>query len=347
MEIIATSVHLIDYENGEIRTITPPEAFGEYVSGLIGDINSNTTVREFMTLSVRTEVINAILDTQAHINNPQTIQDNANIIAMRLLNKETAAQQRIEHLEIQVQKGSLVQAYISDEQTENKTYLLAKVEHGGFVDDIDFSFKSGFSKDKKTVWKTCIFDLTNASNGCYNAKVYSNTAAKYWWSDFLELTPVIDDERNTQVAFKAIDHELYSIIKRNAPFDHTVLRNAFVSKFKRSEHPDYDSMIHEIMDNYTPSDLSTDELSNLRDKLLELPDVRKFDRQFTPVPSVIKARIKREYDVYQGIKLQITDEIDKIEEVIYSERDEHGTQYLKIRTTDNVTFKRFFKRKEK
>ena len=85
MEIIATSVHLIDYENGEIRTITPPEAFGEYVSGLIGDINSNTTVREFMTLSVRTEVINAILDTQAHINNPQTIQDNANIIAMRLL----------------------------------------------------------------------------------------------------------------------------------------------------------------------------------------------------------------------------------------------------------------------
>ena len=54
MEIIATSVHLIDYENGEIRTITPPEAFGEYVSGLIGDINSNTTVREFMTLSVRT-----------------------------------------------------------------------------------------------------------------------------------------------------------------------------------------------------------------------------------------------------------------------------------------------------
>lgn len=151
MEIIATSVHLIDYENGEIRTITPPEAFGEYVSGLIGDINSNTTVREFMTLSVRTEVINAILDTQ----------------------------------------------------------------------------------------------------------------------------------------------------------------------------------------------------SNLRDKLLELPDVRKFDRQFTPVPSVIKARIKREYDVYQGIKLQITDEIDKIEEVIYSERDEHGTQYLKIRTTDNVTFKRFFKRKEK
>ena len=82
-------------------------------------------------------------------------------------------------------------------------------------------------------------------------------------------------------------------------------------------------------------------------RLLELPDVRKFDRQFTPVPSVIRARIKREYDVYQGIKLQITDEIDKIEEVIYSERDEHGTQYLKIRTTDNVTFKRFFKRKEK
>ena len=68
---------------------------------------------------------------------------------MRLLNKETAAQQRIEHLKSKFKKVAFVQAYISDEQTENKTYLLAKVEHGGFVDDIDFSFKSGFSKDKK------------------------------------------------------------------------------------------------------------------------------------------------------------------------------------------------------
>lgn len=50
MEIIATLAHLIDYENGVTRTMTPLEALGEYISALICDINSNTTVREFMAI---------------------------------------------------------------------------------------------------------------------------------------------------------------------------------------------------------------------------------------------------------------------------------------------------------
>ena len=144
MEIITTSVHLIDYENGTTRTIVPPEAFEEYISELISHINGNTTVREFTTVSRRTEVISSILHTQAHIDDPEAVQNNVNIIANRLLKKETEAQERIEHLDIQVQKGSLIQALILDETTANYTYLLAKVEHGGFIDDADFSFKIFF-----------------------------------------------------------------------------------------------------------------------------------------------------------------------------------------------------------
>ena len=112
MEIITTSVHLIDYENGTTRTIVPPEAFEEYISELISHINGNTTVREFTTVSRRTEVISSILHTQAHIDDPEAVQNNVNITANRLLKKETEAQERIEHLDIQVQKGSLIQALI-------------------------------------------------------------------------------------------------------------------------------------------------------------------------------------------------------------------------------------------
>ncbi len=36
-----------------------------------------------------------------------------------------------------------------DEENKTSIYLLAKDEHSDFVDDSDFSFKSGFSKDKK------------------------------------------------------------------------------------------------------------------------------------------------------------------------------------------------------
>lgn len=344
MQIIAKSVHLIDYENNTTRTIVPPEAFAEYVSELISHINDNTTIREFTTVSRRTEVISSIIDTQANIGDYEVVQSNVNIIANRLLKKEKEAQERIEHLDIQVQKGSLIQVLILDDTTGNYTYLLAKVEHGGFIDDEDFSFKSGFSKDKKTIWKTCIFDLASTDPHNVPAKIYSNTAAKYWWSDFLELTPVTDDEHNTQAAFKAIDSTINRIIKDMAPFDHTIIRNTFVSYFKTSDHLDYDSMVHEVMDSYVPTDLPQEKLTALRDRLLELPDERKFDRQFTPVSSVITARIKKVYDVYHGIKLQITDEIDHIEDVISGERLADGTQYIKIKTTDNVTFLRFYKK---
>ncbi len=346
MEIIARSVHLIDYENGTTRTIVPPEAFAEYIADLISHINGNTSIRQFKTTSRRTEVIGSLLDVLEHRADSSIVQSNVNIIANRLLKKEKEAQQRIEHLEVQVQKGSLVQALLLDEVIGNYTYLLAKVEHGGFVDDADFTFKSGFSKDKKTIWKTCIFDLSNTDTGDIPAQIYSNTAARYWWDDFLELTPLIDDTHNTQAAFRAVDSTISRIIKDMAPYDHTIIRNAFVSRFKTSDHIDYDNMVHEVMDSYVPTDLLADKLTALRDRLLELPEKYKFDRQFTAVPSVITAKIKKVYDVYRGIKLQITDEIDHIEDVISAERHPDGTQYIKIKTTESTTFKRFFKKSQ-
>ncbi len=345
MQIVAKSVHIIDYENGNIRAITPPEEFDNYVTELISHINDNTTIREFTTASRRTEVIACILDLQNRADDLEAINENTDTIARRLLLKETEAQQRIEHLDIQVQKGSLVQALLFDEGTDLFSYLLAKVEHGGFVDDTDFSFKSGFSKDKKTIWKTCVFDLSISEDDNIPAKVYSNTAAKYWWSDFLELVPVINDEHNTQKAFNAIENTINRII-RDTPYDHTIIRNTFVSYFKNRDHLDYDQMIHEVIDNFTPTDLSQEKLSTLRTKLLELPEERHFDRQFTPVASVIKAKIKKVYDVYHGIRLQITDAITDIEDVITSERGNGGTKYIKIKTTDEITFRRFLKDKE-
>lgn len=108
MKIITKSVHLVDYENGITRTIDPPEAFEEYIVELISHINDNTTVRQFTTISRRTEVISSILDTRFHIDDSEAIQNNSNIIANRLLIKESQAQERIEHLDIQVQKGSLI-----------------------------------------------------------------------------------------------------------------------------------------------------------------------------------------------------------------------------------------------
>lgn len=346
MDIISTSVHLIDYENEATTKIEPPVAFEEYISELITHINSNKTIRAFTTASKRTEVITCVLDTHGNAEETERVQENAEIIARRLLLKEKEAQARIEHLDVNVQKGSLVQALIRDEEHGGMMYLLAKVEHAGFVDDTDFSFKSGFSKDKKTIWKTCIFDLSQIDGESIPAKIYSNTEAKYWWSDFLELCPVKDDAQNTQAAFKAIDSAVSRMIEKVAPYDHTVIRNAFVSHFKTADLLDYDNMVHTVLDNYHSDALPQEQRNALRDHLLTLPEEKEFDRQFTLVASAVNGRIKKEYPVYPGIKLQITNGIDHIADVIVSKRDPDGTEYLQIRTIDSGTFRRFYKEEQ-
>ena len=60
-------------------------------------------------------------------------------------------------MDIKVQKGSLILSLI--EHDENLLFLLAKVEHTDFFDDTDYSIKSGFSKDTKKIWKTCLFEI--------------------------------------------------------------------------------------------------------------------------------------------------------------------------------------------
>ena len=201
MQIVTKSIRVIDYEAQQIYTRETPASFDEYVTELISYVNGNINVREFKTRSVDTEVIGCIKQILRNPGDVELIAQKIDSIAHRLLIKEIDAQQRVARMDTNVQKGSLVQALLFDEENETSIYLLAKVEHSDFVDDSDFSFKSGFSKDKKTVWKSCLIDLPSPDATSYAARIYSNTVAKYWSDDFLELDEMINDESNTSKAF--------------------------------------------------------------------------------------------------------------------------------------------------
>ena len=234
-----------------------------------------------------------------------------------------------------------MQALLSDEENDISIYLLAKVEHSDFVDDTDFSFKSGFSKDKKTVWKSCLFEIADIDATSYTARIYSNTVAKYWSDDFLELDEMVSDESNTSKAFKAIESTLNRNIRSIAPRDHTVIRNAVISYFKNHEHFDYAVMLDSILDGYQVTDLSEEKLETLKEKLAELPERKHFDRQFCPVASVISARIKKVYDVNDGIQIRITDEVRQLDETISAYQDPNGNRYIRIKTNNELTYRRF------
>lgn len=243
MNIIHKSIYIINYETQQVILREPPATFDSYVAELINHISNNTSVREYKTHSDSTEVISCILKICANQTNENSVLDRMKILARRLLLEETKAQIQIRHTNTTVQKGSLIQALLFDDIAEKYVYLLAKVEHTEWVDDSDFTFKTGFSKDKKTIWKSCLFDLSNLTAQEFYAKVYSDTKAQYWSNGFLELEELKNDELNTQRAFQAIEATLGHGFRGITGPDHTIIRNSFIGYLKSNEHIDYPSIV--------------------------------------------------------------------------------------------------------
>lgn len=82
-------------------------------------------------------------------------------------------------------------------------------------------------------------------------------------------------------------------------------------------------------------------LDNVIEKLRELPQKYNFDKQFNTVSSAINARIRKVYDICHGVQLKITDYIDDFNDTIKAYRDSDGNRYIRIKTDNDLTFRRF------
>lgn len=345
MEIIVKNIKLIDIDNNKVIDKGIPENFSEFANMLIKDMNESESVRRYKTLSLNTEVISSIINIIKNTEDNNIVNNNMNIIAKRLLLKELEVEQRIERMNVNVQRGSLIQAVLYDSYYDKYAYILAKVEHTGFFDDVDFSVKYGFSKDNKKIWKYCIFEIEDLDSDIFYANVHSYIKAKYWSDSFLELEPLETDERNTDKAFRAIDAYINRNIKKKSSRDYICIRNEFISYFKSHKHIDYLQMVDDIFLDYEPIDLTKDELQKYIDDIKELPSKKGFDMQFNSIQSVINAKIKKVYDVCTGVQLKITDAIDNINDVICSGRDSNGELYVKIKVdnVENPIYKEFLR----
>lgn len=343
MTIIQKTIHIIDYEGSQVLSRETPAAFESYVADLINHIGSNNSVREYKTRSNATEVIGSVLTLCSELDNAEIVSSKMEGIARRLLLKETEAQEIIARTSTNVQKGSLIQALLLDDTSDSYVYLLAKVEHSEWVDDTDFSFKTGFSKDKKTLWKSCLIDLADLAATEFQAKIYSNTVAKYWSDGFLEFDEMNSDETNTTRAFKAIEATLNHNFKGTPSPDHMLIRNDFIGYFRHNEHIDYPTMVNSILENYQPIDLeymTREKVESIRTKLLEQPQKRNFDNQFSSISNVITARIRKVFPITDGIDLKVNRDINDLPSTIQS-IEENGVKYIRIRSTNEDTYKKF------
>ena len=341
MDTIHKSIHVIDLVGNQVRFLEAQNDFDQYVVDLIAYVSNNSSTRAYKFCSDATEVIGSVRALCAHQESPELVQERMGVIATRLLRTEAEVQKRVDPLGTTVRKGSLIQALLRDSDDESYVYLLAKVDHSGWVDDSDYSFKTGFAKDKKAFWKSCVISLPDLSASEYHASVYTDKSAKSWWKDFLELAEMATNEANTSNAFSAVDKALNRTLK-DFPSDRTIMRNAFISYFRNNTHIDYPAMIESVLsEDYEPEEMPRERISELKGKLLELPEKKKFDRQFQSVPKAIQARMRRTYQVTDGIELKIIDAVENLRDKVAAGEDLDGQRFIRILTTNDATYSSF------
>ena len=350
MDYLFKAVHKIDYDAENFSEVEIQSNFDDFVTQLLSNINDNVVNKAYAPSSQATQVVNDVRNIVSVIefseNSTEEIVSRVKVyaedIARRLFEKEKLKQEQIYHMGQNVKKGSLIQAAIKN--GDDYSYLLAKVEHSAFVDDSDFSFKSGFSSEQKKIWKTCVLNcnIQNEIVSVEEGKIYVNNSGKYWADDFLELRELSTDAQNTKKAFGAIDSILTKEIKKCAPSDYTVLRNSFVGYMKRETHLDYNEMVSNILDDYTADNLTPENIAGLKQLLIELPEKRKFDRLFTVVPKEIRAKVKQLYNVNDGIEIKINDFVQDIKHKITAEEDvTTGAKYIRILTNNEDVYQQF------
>lgn len=338
MNITFTSLHQIDHSTDEIKEIdisTQTEDLGHYIDRLINEITESTNKRQFKFKSDTTEVriaISKFLD--------ENFKDASEINSNRLLGVEKAAQSKIAHLDITIQKGSLFQAVLSN--NESTTIIISKADHNQFLDELDFTIKNGLPWEKR-IFKA--FLVKFQGNNPLNIYIYdtTNRMARYWWDSYLELEEKFTDTHNTKTSLEVLDKKVFNKIKNKFPADHTIIRNSTIGYFRNNEEFELEEFLNETLREYSPVD------SNFpKDKTIsiieELPEKWGFDSRFGIKKEEIKKRQVNKIDLSENIELVLKDHIDDLRNIITSEKDLEGNKYIKIKSDSG--YERFKKSNE-
>lgn len=337
-KILTKTLHILNNEEETVQEKNIQSLFDTFINQVIEFININKTVRFYTKREKNTQVINSVCSIISEIRkgesrNRTTISNNLDGNARRLQREEINAQDSISRLGKIIKKGSLIQAVLFDEETEEYNFLIAKIENKVFYEETTLNKCFGIDGENNKLWKSCLFSISIDEQGnidVSDAKVFSDNGAKYWTDKFLELDPMSQDDKNTKKAFEQIDKALAAHIKPISPKDFWLLRNGLITYFRNQEFFDYDNMMENLFNNYKPEKIEETVYKEIIPIFENLPDKKKFERQFHVVPKELKARVKKVYNINTGIELNFTWEIEDLKNTIKS-YEENGQKYLSIK----------------
>ena len=354
MKVLLKSVYVVDNNADLLKHIkkTTPD-LDEYIKSTMDYVTNHKSTKRFKPRRENTEVIACSREIVTHVikqNNSdlddEKIYNNFHEIAERLFNSEKEVQAGLnKNLKSTLRKGSFIQALVYDDRSDKYLIVFIKVNHTLYLHGEKFRIEDGIILNKKD-WRSCQFNI-NTDDVSYpkfeSADVYLDTNAKYWTNDFLELDEETTDEKNTQNAFNYIDKILVRTIKRNYPYDHTHIRNAFVFRFRQPGIASFEEIVSDILDGYEPHDSDVKKIKELKKKLLSDKGIDDFDHQFNIIPTAVNAKIKKEYNIRNGIELKIYDGVENLDKVIDAYEDEIGDKYIKILVENEDTYNSFSK----
>lgn len=336
MDIKAIQIFKVDIHRQAVESIeqsTYGADFDTYLKGLVNLITTGSSGRNFRFDSETTEVRGQI----AKIISGEDFSPIATTIVNRLLKKEQEAQAKMLKLGVEIQKGIVVQALVT-ENNFNKL-IICKADHSDFLNEINFTITRGLPLKKK-VFKAFVCSLNNDQT-VTNVLVYDTnpSLSHYWWKDFLELTKVYSDEDNTENAFEAIDKGVFTKLKKKHPQDYMHLRNSTVRYFRANDNFDMQEFLDTAIGNYTPFDSRLD-VAEIKTQIRQLPAKPRtpFDEQFTIVKAKVRAKFLNTIPLTSQIDLHLKEDIPNLETIITAEKDADGTRYVKIKSEQGYQY---------
>ena len=329
MEIEYLKLFKIDRDNNSVdeERIGEEGNVREYVEGIITQINDNDGDRRYEFKDTEL-TMKACLDAIISDNN-RDVQ--SSFIANRLLEVEKDAQEKVAKL-TDIQKGILLIAYCRMTDDEYKI-IICKADYTEFLEEATGEKKNGLPIKKK-IFKSF------AANVRINAGVHTfekivtydvnSQVVKYWYDTFLDLRELRGDEKNTVIAFDAIQSRILLPIKKKCKRDYLLLRNMTIAYFRSEGDFSIDYYADNILGSYVPDGNGLD-MNVLISDVKGLPEKIKFDPRFKKVPGKISARMfKDTIDLSDEIELVLKKDIPRIENVIKAYKGDDGTKYIMI-----------------
>ncbi|MBT7039954.1 MAG: hypothetical protein HN921_08920 [Bacteroidetes bacterium] len=333
------SLHFIDREN-DLATSKDLSKIDKQTKNNINEIISKVyhheNCREYIPQKA-SFVIEKILEITRDISLWNKYVDQ---FANKLLEKEITKQKEITKRFSNVTKGSLLQVLYQDKSdNENFYYIVTKINHFKFISESRLQMDVGIPEIIK-VYKSAVININK--NKIVSSKLYDNgtTVRKYWWNDFLELNPVVNDTLNTNSVCKIVRSSILKFTKGSErDLDRKSLFGRFHSYMDSCSTYNYTEMMKALFGNYINHNpkLNLDGIKNDIKK-----ENGKFDKQFdVDKKELRKQTAKQTFNIGNSISAKIPDYLTPDKEIIFAYEKDDGGKYLHLKLENEKLYNRF------